>query len=126
MKKEDVIFDRKEFLNLAGHNGQANIVAIITKDRWGNDDNKLNRSVDIKLDFADCTRVVNLDFDVDGDYARENSINKVDVLLDVLNDFRKALIKECKIQARLEAKRAKRAKKEKEAVIRRKVRGDDK
>jgi hypothetical protein len=110
MKKEDVIFDRKEFLNLAGHNGQANIVANIVKDRWGDVSDKLNRSVDIKLDFADCSRVISMDFDIDDEYARENSIHKVDVLLDVLKDFRKVLIKECKTQERLEVKRAKKEK----------------
>lgn len=110
MKKEDVIFDRKEFLNLAGHNGQANVVANIVN--WTNKYNdKLERNVDIKLDFADCSRVVNMDFDIDDEYARENSIHKVDVLLDVLKDFRKVLIKECKTQERLEARRAKKEEK---------------
>jgi translation initiation factor 2 gamma subunit (eIF-2gamma) len=109
MKKEDVIFDRKEFLNLAGHNGQANVVANIVN--WTNKYNdKLERNVDIKLDFADCSRVVNMDFDIGDEYARENSIHKVDVLLDVLKDFRKVLIKECKTQERLEVKRAKKEK----------------
>ena len=109
MKKEDVIFERREFLNLAGHNGQANIVANIVKDRWSNDDS-LNRNVDIKLDFADCSRVITMDFNIDNEYDRENAIHKVDVLIDVLKDFRKVLIKECKTQERLEVKRAKKEK----------------
>lgn len=108
MKKKDVIFDRKEFLNLAGHNGQANVVANIVD--WNSGYDKLERNVDIKLDFADCSRVVNMDFDIGDEYNRENSIHKVDVLIDVLKDFRKALIKECKTQERLKAKRAKKEK----------------
>lgn len=113
MKKEDVIFERKEFLNLPGHNGMANIVTHITKSTWGDDD-ELNRSIDVKLDFADCSRVVTMDIETYDDYSRENAIHKVDVLIDVLSDFREALVKELKYQARLEKKRARKKAEEKE------------
>ena len=103
MKKTDVIFERKEFLNLAGHNGMANIVTQIIKSPWGDDD-ELNRSIDVKLDFADCSRVISMDIETHDDYSRENSIHKVDVLIDVLSEFREALVKELKYQARLEKK----------------------
>ncbi len=101
MKKEDVIFERREFLNLAGHNGMANIVANIVKSDYGND-NEDYRNVECKLDFADCSRVVNMEINLSDEYSRENALYKVDVLLDVLKDFREVIVKEGKYQARLE------------------------
>ena len=110
MKKEDVIFDRKEFLNLPGHNGMANIVAnIVGQDRrYGRkkEDDDLYRHVYCKLDFADCDRRVSMEIEVEDEYSRENALHKVDVLIDVLTEFRVALEKETKYQARLEKKRA--------------------
>lgn len=112
MKKEDVIFERREFLNLPGHNGQANIVANIIRHRW--DEDKLYRNVDVKLDIADCSRVITMDIYVgDGKEENENALHKVDTLIDVLSDFKKALKKEIKIQERLAVKKAKRDEKEK-------------
>lgn len=102
MKKEDVIFERREFLNLAGHNGMANVVANIIKYNYTSVDKGY---VQCKLDFADCTRVVNMEISLDDEYSRENALYKVDVLLDVLKDFRNALVKEGKNQLRLEKKR---------------------
>ena len=115
MKKEDVIFERKEFLNLPGHNSMANIITQIVKHNY-NDDDELYRNISIILDFADCTRVVSMDLEYDSDYARENTLHKIDTIVDVLGDFREALVRELKYQKRLEKKRAKRKaeKKEKE------------
>lgn len=112
MKKEDVIFERKEFLNLAGHNGMANIVANIVKNVYGRDDGDY-RHIDCKLDFADCNRVVNMEINLDDEYSRENALHKVDVLIDVLTEFREALENEAKYQARLERKREKKKANEK-------------
>ena len=112
MKKVDVIFERKEFLNLAGHNGMANIVANIVKTSYGRDDEDY-RGIDCKLDFADCSRVVNMEISLDDEYSRENALYKVDVLIDVLTEFREALVKEGKYQARLEKRREKKKAEEK-------------
>lgn len=111
MKKKDVIFSRKEFLNLDGHNSMANIVTSVVKSNWGDDD-KNSRDITIQLDIADCSRSISMELDVDDEYARENAIHKMDVFIDVLKDLRKVVIKECKIQERLEAKRAKQKKDE--------------
>lgn len=113
MKKEDVIFERKEFLNLAGHNGMANIVANIVKSTGYGRDNDDYRHIDCKLDFADCSRVVNMEISLDDEYSRENALYKVDVLIDVLTEFREALVKEGKYQARLERRRARKKAEEK-------------
>lgn len=113
MKKEDVIFERKEFLNLAGHNGMANIVAQIIGNEYTRDD-ETYRHAYCKLDFADCDRRVSMDIEIDDDYSRENALFKVDTMLEVLTEFRDALEREAKYQKRLEKKRArKKAEKDK-------------
>lgn len=106
MKKEDVIFERKEFLNLPGHNGMANIVANIVNQTYRDDE--LEKHLDVKLDFADCDRRVSMYIDIgSNEYENENAIYKVDMLIDVLTDFRKAIKKEIKIQDKLRKKREK-------------------
>jgi len=105
MKKKDVIFDRKEFLNLAGHNGMANIVAQIIGSDYTKDD-ETYRHTYCKLDFADCSRVISMDIDLDDDYSRENALFKIDTMLDVLTEYRDAIEREAKYQKRLEKKRA--------------------
>ena len=107
MKKEDVIFERKEFLNLPGHNGMANVVAQITIDGGYKRNNDDYRHTYCKLDFADCDRRVSMDIDLDDAYSRENAIHKLNVLVDVLTEYRKVLIKEAKFQDRLEKRRDK-------------------
>jgi hypothetical protein len=71
---------RRVFLNRPSHNSIAMIYARVAKG-----------SVELKI--ADCDRVVSLDF---GDYdaaERENSLYKIDRLVDVLSQFRDALHK---------------------------------
>lgn len=104
MKKEDVIFDRKEFLNLAGHNGMANIVAQIVAGKYG--DVGEYRHAYCKLDFADCSRVISMDIDLSDEYTRENSLFKLDTMIDVLTEYRDAVEREAKYQKRLEKKKA--------------------
>jgi hypothetical protein len=110
MKKEDVIFERKEFLNLPGHNGMANVVASIVRTSWQesktNDEGKpLHHNVEYKLDFADCDRRISMEVDDYDQYSRDNALHKVDTLIDVLTDFRETLVKELKYQKRLERRR---------------------
>lgn len=113
MKKSDLIFSRKEFLNLPGQESVAGIVATIKTEDWGNS-NKEYRNTSYMLDITDCSDVIHLAFDHDNEYDRENGLHKIDTLIDVLSDFRKALVKEFDIQAKLEKKRdIKKAKEEK-------------
>jgi hypothetical protein len=46
------------------------------------------------LEIADCADVVELEFDVDSDGYRENSLHKLDTLIAALRVFREALVKE--------------------------------
>ena len=43
------------------------------------------------LEIADCYKRVNLDFDVDSDEARVNSLHKLDTLITALRVFRKGV-----------------------------------
>jgi vacuolar-type H+-ATPase catalytic subunit A/Vma1 len=109
MKKEDVIYSRKEFLNLAGLESTAGIVAHITNETWSGED-KLKRDVDIVLDISDCSRKISLALSVYDEYDRDNAINKLDTLIDVLTEFREAVSKECNIQDKLKKARDKKKK----------------
>lgn len=103
MEKKDVIFERKEFLNLAGHNGMANIIAQIVTNNYTRDDIQY-RNAYCKLDFADCSRVVSMDIDLSDEYSRENALFKIDTMIDVLVEYRDAIEREAKYQKRLEKK----------------------
>lgn len=114
MKKEDVIYSRKEFLNLPGQESMANIVAHIIKDDEWYPKDSLKRMVDITLSFANCDRKIDMYLNIDTEYNRENALHKVDTLIDVLTDFRKSLKKEIINQEEIEEKIAKqKAKKDK-------------
>jgi len=103
-KKEKTIFSKREFLNLPGHHSMANIVVHIVKDRE-EDVEKGNRWIDIHLGIADCTRSVTFAMDYYTKEQRDNAMYKVDTLINTLTEFREALEKELKYQARLERRR---------------------
>jgi len=104
MKKEDIKFSRKEFLNLPGHESTAAIVTHIkTPYKHG--------YTEVVLDISDCSRVISMSMDLEDELSRENAIFKVDTLIDVLNDFKVALVKECKVAAKKEEKDKKKKKK---------------
>ncbi len=46
------------------------------------------------LEIADCYKRVNLDFDLDLEEARANSLHKLDTLIAALRVFRKGLVEE--------------------------------
>jgi hypothetical protein len=47
------------------------------------------------LEIADCCKHIALEFDVDSDASRENSLHKLDTLVTALRLFREALVAEC-------------------------------
>ena len=111
MEKNKIIFSKREFLNLPGHHSMANIVTDIKK--YNGDEEKGERWIDIHVGIADCNRSISLAFDYEDKEGRENSLHKVDTLINVLTEFREALEKEMKYQNRLERRR-KRLKEEEE------------
>jgi len=97
--------NERAFLNLPGFHGGAYVVAYLedTSDRsprcdpYCDDDcTDCPRNFEPRmiLEIADCSRRVNLDFDVDLEEARANSLHKVDTLIAALRVFRKGLVEE--------------------------------
>lgn len=112
MEKNDVIFDKKEFLNLPGQEELAAILVSIRKQNWNNEPDSLYRNVSYNLVISDCNKQVYLDIDDDSEFNQENSLFKIDTLIDTLSQYRAALVVEFKIQNDLRTKR--KAKEEKE------------
>ena len=93
------------FLNLPGFHGGAYVVAYVEdtsdlgprRDPYCDDDcpdcpeNFEPRTI---LEIADCYKRVNLEFDVDSEDARANSLHKLDTLIAALRVFRRGLEQE--------------------------------
>ena len=94
-------FSKRAFLNPASTHLTSYIQAYVqTGDKWG----------DNTVLIADCKRVVQLEFFLGSKRHRRISLAKIDLLIDVLTQFRAALAKE--IQSIEATKRHKRQKKE--------------
>ena len=59
----------------------------------------------IRLRIADCVNEINLEFSLENSTLRENSLHKVDMLLDALTRFRSALDAEAELHAQREQHR---------------------
>lgn len=101
--------DERAFLNYPGFHGGAYVIAYVedTSERDFETHEWLPRRVPptprLILEIADCTNRINLEFGVDSAACRENSLHKVEVLLDVLEHFREALEIECRLFAERES-----------------------
>ena len=85
----------RSFLNGPNHHAGAYIIAAVENSE---DLEKHEHGqwpwVDVTLKMADCDRVVSFQFGLDDADDRENSLNKIDRLIDVLSLFRDALYQE--------------------------------
>jgi hypothetical protein len=93
------------FLNLPGFHGGAYVVAYVEDttdcgprpDYYCDDDcptcphNFEPRTI---LEIADCSRRVNLEFDLDSEAARANTLHKLDTLISALRVFRAGIAEE--------------------------------
>jgi hypothetical protein len=97
--------DERRFLNLPGFHGGAYVLAYVedTSDReprpepYCKDDCPdcpHNFEARVILEISDCSRRVELEFDLDTESARANSLHKVDTLVAALRVFRKGLVAE--------------------------------
>ena len=97
--------DERWFLNLPGWHGGAYVVAYVedTSDRepyrgeWCPDDCPdcpHNFEPRMILEIADCDRRINLQFDLETEGERENSLHKLDTLIAALKVFRTGLVEE--------------------------------
>jgi hypothetical protein len=94
------------FLNLPGFHGGAYIVAYVEDTRQcdlrredGCDDAECTRcpynfEPRMILELADCHDRIQLDFDVDSEAGRINSLHKLDTLLAALRIFRQGIVEE--------------------------------
>ena len=98
--------NERVFLNLPGFHGGAYVLAYVedTSDRglvrdYDCDDPTCphcphNFEPRMILELADCSRRIELEFDVDSEAARANSLHKVDTLIAALRVFRQGLVAE--------------------------------
>lgn len=87
----------RSLLNLPGHHSTAAIVAEVkdTGDlEWKADDDGYKIVPTITCAITDCDNKVNIEFDVQTANQLENSLYKVDVMLDALTKLREGMIVE--------------------------------
>jgi hypothetical protein len=101
------------FLNLPGFHGGAYVVAYVEdttecgprREPYCDDDCldcPHNFEPRMILEIADCYKRVNLDFDLDSERARANSLHKLDTLISALRVFRTGLVEEAEQYQRRE------------------------
>lgn len=84
-RKSIYAFSKRAFLNPASTHLTSYIQAYVQRgDKWG----------DNTVLIADCKRLVQLEFFLGTKRHRRNSLAKIDLLIDVLTQFRAALVKE--------------------------------
>jgi hypothetical protein len=106
--------DVRRFLNLPGFHGGAYVVAyvedtshreITKRDLFGYEGSRyVNPQPRIILEIADCSERINLEFELHSELHVENSLHKVDVLLDALAELRVGLTEEARLYRDREAK----------------------
>lgn len=96
------VHGKRALLNLPGHHSTAVIIAEIEdtrgwedgKGRGGKELTSYNAQPETTLTISDCSRQVNLELDLGTDSRLENSLYKIDTLIDCLRAARKGVIKE--------------------------------
>ena len=96
--------NERTLLNLPGFHGGAFVHVFVenTSKRellglsTGDPDDLLNFEPIMYVEIADCTRIIQLKFDIDTHEGRANSLHKLDTLLSALSTFRACLVKEFK------------------------------
>jgi hypothetical protein len=104
--------DERRFLNLPGFHGGAYVIAYVenTEERGleyhdeceGCDRCPWNFEPQMILEIADCSRRVNLEFDVNSQAYRANSLHKLDTLIAALRVFRAGIVAEFELYDRRE------------------------
>ena len=86
--------NERTLLNLPGFHGGAFVYVYVEdtserelRDGW-------NFEARTVLEITDCSRLIRLEFDVDSDEGRVNSLHKLDTLTTALRVFRAALVAE--------------------------------
>jgi len=103
-EKRKTLFARNAMLNKAGHNSTGAIAASVVKEVYSD-------RPDVSLQISDCSRAVSLELGLWSAEERENTLYKLDILLDVIMDLKDAVEDACVWTDKLERKEAKKEKK---------------
>jgi hypothetical protein len=124
--------DVRRFLNLPGFHGGAYVVAYVEdtssreltkRDPFGYEGNRyVNPQPRIILEIADCSERINLKFELHSALDVENSLHKIDVLVDALAEFRAGLVEEARLYREREPEVERRNRSEPESRPRRRRR----
>jgi hypothetical protein len=101
------VYGGRALLNLPGHHSSAAIIAEVEDTRaWGLDRDKSGEPLGsstgysiqprITCKITDCDNAAHIEFDLGTDHRLENSLHKVDTMIDTLRKFRKGLVEEDK------------------------------
>ncbi len=86
----------RRFLNSVGYHDGAYVLAAV-EDSSSYSSDEYGPFVDIDLTLADCNRIVHFHFDLHTKGARRNSLRKIDLIIDALEQFREALREEARV-----------------------------
>jgi len=92
--KENQIFYLRKFINKKGFHSNAFIFGEITKSVSKTKRGKESVWRDCELKISDCDRIVSLSMDLHSIAIANNSIYKLDVLIESLKEFRTAFVHE--------------------------------
>jgi hypothetical protein len=91
---------RREFLNEATE-AAAFIIAVVEDTREISDENEDDwKWATIQLDLGDCYRRVSFEFCLNDPAERTNSLRKINLLADIINQVRDAIEIECESKAK--------------------------
>ena len=91
-------FIRRDFLNAAPELSHTSYVLAHVE----HSENGTNAHGSNVINIADCKRVITLDFYLGDKEARDSSISKINLLLEILGEFRDALLNEAFLIAEAE------------------------
>ena len=100
--RKGVRIDDRTLLNRPGFYGDA-YVRVFVEDTTARKWRRNPPEPRIRLRIADCTNEIYLEFSLETTELRENSLYKIDTLLDALTRFRTALDAEAELYARRES-----------------------
>ena len=106
--------DERIFLNLADFDGGAHVRAFVEDTSARRVGRRRIPSPRLKLRITDCSNAIHLEFAVDSDAVRKNSLHKIDTLIASLERFRAGL----EAEAVLHVERERRPRTRKEARCR--------
>ena len=91
----------REFLNEEGHEGIASIHAVVGKTS----SKSPYDYEELILKISDCSKIIDLYFNLDTESSRKNSLDKISKIINILQEFERALKIEAKVAKTRERKR---------------------